>query len=400
MNLVKRLLPALSITLASAAYPLDWSGNLAVEARIFPSAARWSEQKNSGLSLSFQPELRHQWHDGKRGLTFIPFLRIDSTDEERTHADIREFKYLHVADGWEIRAGIDKVFWGVTESQHLVDIVNQTDLIENIDGEDKLGQPMVRVTRVLGNGAIDLFLLPWFRERTFPGAEGRLRTPLVVDTDRARYESDLEQRHFDYALRWNQTIGPVDAALSWFHGTARAPDLVPDTQAGATQNGASGLIPYYPLLRQAGLEFQYTGEAWLWKLEAVHRETKGKDYRAAVGGFEYTFVGIHDTQLDLGVLAEYNYDSRRLDASSPFQNDLFIGTRLTFNDTQSSELLAGGFFDLDYHSRSFRVEASRRIGQSYKLSVEGQLFLDMASRDPLAAFAADDFIRIELTRYF
>ena len=179
MNLAQRLLPALSIIFASAAYPLDWSGNLAVEARLFPSAAQWSEQKNGGLSLSFQLELRHQWHDGKRGLTFIPFLRVDSMDEERTHADIRELKYLHVADGWEIRAGIDKVFWGVTESQHLVDIVNQTDLIENIDGEDKLGQPMVRVTRVLGNGAIDLFLLPWFRERTFPGSKGRLRTPLV-----------------------------------------------------------------------------------------------------------------------------------------------------------------------------------------------------------------------------
>lgn len=390
-----RILCACVLAFASAAYPVDWSGNLAVEVRIFPSAARWPEQKNGGLSLSFQPELRHQWHDGKRGFTFIPFLRVDSMDEERTHADIRELKYLHVADGWELRAGIDKVFWGVTESQHLVDIVNQTDLIENIDGEDKLGQPMVRVTRVLGNGAIDLFLLPWFRERTFPGSKGRLRTPLVVATDRARYESDSEQRHFDYALRWNQTIGPVDAALSWFHGTARDPDLVPDTQAGA-----SGLIPYYPLLRQAGLEFQYTGEAWLWKLEAVHRNTTGKDYCAAVGGFEYTFVGIHDTPLDLGVLAEHNYDSRRLDASSPFQNDLFIGTRLTFNDPQSSEVLAGGFFDLDYDSRSFRVEASRRIGESYKLSVEGQLFLDMASRDPLAAFAADDFIRIELTRYF
>jgi len=395
MKLANRLFPVLVIAFTSAAYPLDWSRNLAVEVRSFPSAARWSEQKNGGLSLSVQPELRHQWHDGKRGLTFIPFLRIDSMDEERTHADIREFKYLHVADGWELRVGIDKVFWGVTESQHLVDIVNQTDLIKNTDGEDKLGQPMVRVTRVLGNGAIDLFLLPWFRERTFPGSKGRLRTLLVVDTDRARYESDLEHRHFDYALRWNQAIGPIDAALSWFHGTAREPDLVPDTQ-----DGTSSLIPYYPLLRQAGLEFQYTGEAWLWKLEAVHRDTQGKDYRAAVGGFEYTFVGIHDTPLDLGVLAEYHYDSRRLDASSPFQNDLFVGTRLTFNDTQSSEVLAGSFFDLDYDSRSFRVEASRRIKQSYKLSVEGQLFLDMAPSDPLAAFAADDFIRIELTRYF
>jgi len=390
-----KLFPLLLLAFASAAYPVEWSGNLAVEARIFPFDAQWPGQENGGPSLSLQPEFRHRWRDGKRGLTIIPFLRIDSTDEERTHADIRELNYLHVTDGWEIRAGIDKVFWGVTESQHLVDIVNQTDLVENIDGEDKLGQPMVRVTKVLENGALDLFLLPWFRERTFPGSEGRLRAPLVVDTDQAHYESDQEERHPDYALRWNQTRGAVDLALSWFAGTARNPQLRP-----GAKHGKPVLIPHYPLLRQAGLEFQYTGEAWLWKLEAVHRETKREDYLAAVGGFEYTFVGIRDTPLDLGLLAEYHYDSRRSDASSPLRNDLFIGTRLTLNDAESSELLAGGIFDLDYSSKSFRLEASRRIGPDYTLSIEGQLFLDIDPRDPLAAFATDDFIRIELTRYF
>jgi len=395
MKLVKRLLPAFLMAVASVAYPVEWSGNLAVELRTIPSAAQWPEQKNNGLSLSFQPELRRRWNDGKRGVSFIPFFRVDSMDEERTHADIRELKYLRVTKDWEVHVGIDKVFWGVTESQHLVDIINQTDLIENIDGEDKLGQPMVRVVRVLENGSIDFFLLPWFRERTFPGVKGRLRTPLVVATDRARYESGVEQKHLDYALRWNRTIGAVDAALSWFDGIARAPELLL-----GTKHGAAVLIPYYSQLRQAGLEFQYTGEAWLWKLEAVYHDTKKESYRAAVGGFEYTFVGIRNAPLDLGVLAEYHYDSRRLAASSPLQDDLFIGTRLTFNDTQSSELLAGGIFDLDHSGKSFRVEASRRIGQNYKLSLEGQLFSGIVPRDPLAAFRADDFIRIELTRYF
>ncbi|CAD7854445.1 MAG: hypothetical protein [Olavius algarvensis Gamma 1 endosymbiont] len=240
-----KLFPLLLLAFASAAYPVEWSGNLAVEARIFPFDAQWPGQENGGPSLSLQPEFRHRWRDGKRGLTIIPFLRIDSTDEERTHADIRELNYLHVTDGWEIRAGIDKVFWGVTESQHLVDIVNQTDLVENIDGEDKLGQPMVRVTKVLENGALDLFLLPWFRERTFPGSEGRLRAPLVVDTDQAHYESDQEERHPDYALRWNQTRGAVDLALSWFAGTARNPQLRP-----GAKHGKPVLIPHYPLLRR------------------------------------------------------------------------------------------------------------------------------------------------------
>ena len=41
--------------------------------------------------------------------------------------------------------GIDKVFWGVIESRHLVDYINQTDGVEDVDGEDKLGQPMINL---------------------------------------------------------------------------------------------------------------------------------------------------------------------------------------------------------------------------------------------------------------
>ena len=97
-------------------------------------------------------------------------------DSERTHFDIRELFGLWVFERWELGVGIRKVFWGVTESQHLVDIINQTDLVDSIDGEEKLGQPMVNVSIPHEWGTVDLFILPYFRERTFPGRDG---TPQV-----------------------------------------------------------------------------------------------------------------------------------------------------------------------------------------------------------------------------
>ena len=60
--------------------------------------------------------------------------------------DIRELNYLLFGETWEVRLGVDKVFWGTTEFVHLVDIVNQTDLVEDVDGEDKLGQPTVNLS--------------------------------------------------------------------------------------------------------------------------------------------------------------------------------------------------------------------------------------------------------------
>ena len=73
--------------------------------------------------------------------------------------------------------------------------------------------------------------------------------------------------------------------------------------------------------------------------EGIHRKLKDSNYNAAVGGFEYTIPGIAGSSKDLGLLAEYHYDSRGKLATTPFQKDLFAGARLAFNDADSTEML-------------------------------------------------------------
>ena len=119
-----------------------------------------------------------------------------------------------------------KVFWGVTEAVHLVDIVNQTDLVESLDGEEKLGQPMIDLSLIRDWGVVDLFVLPWFRERTFPSEDGRPRFAIPIDTHDPIYESSAEQHHVDFAARWSNSIGEWDIGLSYFYGTSREPRFV------------------------------------------------------------------------------------------------------------------------------------------------------------------------------
>ena len=126
-----------------------------------------------------------------------------------------------------------------------------------------------------------------------------------------------------------------------------------------------------------------------------------KDYSAAVTGFEYSFVGIQDSNINLGMLMEYHFDSREDEATSPFQNDLFIGSRFDFSDEQSTEILAGGVFDLDTSTRSFRIEAARRLGQSWKFTGRRiKVFEHIDPNDLQFALRDDDFLSLELARYF
>ncbi len=373
-----------------------WSGHAALQGRIYTQSPADPRQHGDVASVSFQPEYYHSWNDNRDSFLVVPFVRWDQHDEERSHADLRELAWIHAAPSWELRAGVRKVFWGVTESQHLVDIINQTDLVEDPDGEDKLGQPMVNLAWVRDWGTLDLFVLPYFRERTFPGSAGRLRPPLAVDTDQARYESAREQRHIDAALRWSRYLGDWDIGLSHYSGTRREPRLVP----GFDDQGAPVLVPHYDLIRQTGLDVQMTRGAWLWKLEAIYRKGQGERFFAATGGVEYTLIGIGDGNADVGLVAEYLYDERGAKATTPFQNDVMVGLRLALNDVQSSAALLGAIVDSDSGATFYSLEASRRLGHQWKVDLEARAFVDVPVSDPLYGLHRDDYLQVELGYYF
>ncbi len=385
----------ISTVVTNNSWASEWRGNIAAELRYFPQDPLDPRQfEGENLSVSTQPEYYTSWDNGDQTFIFTPYVRLDQNDDERTHGDIRELAWSKIAADWELSIGFRQVFWGVTESQHLVDIINQTDLVDNIDGEDKLGQPMINVKLIQDWGTLGLFALTGFRERTFPGEEGRLRTILPVDTDNPIYESSKENRRIDFAARWSHFIDIWDIGVSYFHGTSRDPLFIPN-------GNFTALLPVYKIIDQAGLDVQATIGSWLWKLELISRNGFiDRRYTALTGGFEYTLVGILQTKYDLGLLAEYLFDDRGKDGTTPFDNDMMLGGRFTFNDVQSTELLAGFIFDLDNDSRSAFIEASRRIGDAWKLSVEARSFFNIEFNDALYTLLNDDYLQAELAWYF
>lgn len=386
-------------TVAGAAGEWELSGSVAAELRIFPDSPAFVEQNDATFSpsASFEPEIVYEWNDGRDRLTAVPFLRLDAHDDHRTHADLREANWLRVGDGWDLVIGIDKVFWGVTESRHLVDIVNQDDRVEDIDGEDKLGQPMLNLNLYRDWGRLGLFVLPGFRERTFPADDARLRGPLPI-ADTATFDSGTGDWHTDLALRWAHAIGAWDIGLAHFHGTSREPRFIPRVGVG----GGEQLVPHYDQIDQTSLDLQLTTGAWLWKLEALTRSGHGHRFAAAVGGFEVTHYDMLGTGADLGLLAEYLYDGRDKDRAPPtaLEDDIFLGVRLALNDPQDSSALVGTVIDRRSGAAIVFVEAERRLGDSWRIELESRLFFDVPDDDPLAGIRNDSFVTLRLNRFF
>ena len=394
---MKKYFYLLTLVFSSSLWANEWSGNIAFEYKSFNQDALSSSQFNQYGSVSVQPEWFHEWDKGKQSLTFVPFARWDQYDEERTHSDIRELSWLKVFDESELRVGIRKVFWGVSESQHLVDVINQTDLVESMDGEEKLGQPMINYALINDWGTVDLFVLPYFRERTFPGVKGRLRTSFIIDTTNPIYESKDKENNIDYAIRWSHSIGDWDIGLSHFVGTSRDPIY----KVGVDANSNTVFRPEYNLMHQTGLDVQATKEAWLWKVEAINRRIKGESYNAATAGFEYTFYSIFEGSSDIGLVVEYLYDDRGTKALTPFEDDLMMGLRWTNNDENDTTILFGVIADREDSSRLYSIEGSRRIGQNWKLNIEARIFEGIKAADKfLYPLRQDSFAQVELAYYF
>ncbi|MDX1455435.1 MAG: hypothetical protein R3217_08280 [Gammaproteobacteria bacterium] len=389
---------------SAAANASELTGEVEYLARYFVEPPAWPGQvgndgtlASSDHMLKVKLEYYQDWNGGDTRLVITPVGRyIDgNAGFDRSDGDVEELYLRQTVGNSDFYFGYRKIFWGVTESVHLVDIVNQSDVVEDIDLEDRLGQPMLQWSTFSDFGTFDVIVMPVFRERRLPESEQRLR-PFIPYLDDPLYEDSEGDEHVDVAIRWSQFIGDWDIGVSHFSGTAREPLFIP----GLDGDGNAVLRPFYAQLDQTSVDLQATKGSWLWKLEVASRDQLDDRNTRLAGGFEYSFYGVQGSDADLGVIAEYLFDDAGDNATSPFEDDIFIGGRLAFNDVAGSEILAGVFHDLDGEGRVYSVEASRRIGNSWKVALTARVFESDEMTSLLYSFRQDDFLSFSVTKYF
>ncbi|MYF45552.1 MAG: hypothetical protein F4073_02545 [Rhodobacteraceae bacterium] len=374
----------------------DWSvehwGKVTFGTRIFLDDPAHTGQKGNNFSLTFEPTIYSESAEGN-SFTFTPFIMIDSVDSERTHVDIREAYYLTFGSlgesEWELRIGIDQVFWGTAESHNPVNVINQTDYVVHPNGESKLGQPMVHGTLAGDWGMLDAFVLPYYRPRTFPGIKGRFRSKPPVQNYRKQIYRG--RNNIDLAARYSNSIGALDFGVSYFDGTSRDPRL---------ERNNTGVIQNYDLIKQVGLDLQLTLGAFLGKAEWITREqitdenTRSRSHVSVLGG-EYAFYGIFESEADLTLFAEWNHDTG---GNSLLQDDLFFAARYSFNDILDTDITVALIDDRDFDTKTLNIEFNRRLSDSFSLTVEAFKFLEEDQGDVLSQqIVNDEYVALDLS---
>ena len=323
-------------------------------------------------------------------ITIRAIGRYDDKDNNRTYFDLQKFKYEYFLDDATLSIGNDIIFWGVNESFHVVDIINQSNIAENLAGTKKLGQPMLALSLYEEIGDISIYVMPYFRERIFPGNKGRPRYAAEIEKDTVSYESSKEEKKVDIAIRFSKVVDDFDIGIAHFRGNARDPELI-------VNQSTLKLDQYYPILSQTSIDIQATKESWLYKLEALSGKIESENHIKTAGGIEYTFYGINDTPQDLGIVAEYLFDDR---SSNPFNNETALAIRWNKNDINATTLLAGAYLDLRGDSNRFFCEYERRLSDDLKIFLDASLNGHINSKDFTYAFSEDSSLTIKIAKYF
>lgn len=374
---------------SAACDQVSFSGELGGWARYYPDEPQWvGQEQGNDLELTFAPGVSWVGEDGLSMVVAEMFFRGNSSDKNRNHVDLSELLYTRKYSGFDISLGVGKVFWGTTESRHLVDVVNQTDAVEELKHEQKLGQPMLNVNVYRDWGALGFFYLPYFRERTFPAIDGRQRYEKPVDTDNPVYRGGGGRETQDFSIRYSHYVGDFDFALYFFDGINRAPAYV---------ESGDYLSPIYYQMSQVGFDGQYVYDALLVKYEQIIQENEVERYAASVAGLEYTFYSVWDKVWDVGLIAEYLYSGKEFGGRDLFDDDVFVGVRAAMNDVADTTLLAGAYLDSNDGDVIFLAEFESRVSSRTTLGVKVELF---SGRGSVADLDHDDLIEVSYKIFF
>ena len=231
------------------------AGEIEIGARLFPEDGFSPQQvqlfpvfQGTLLATRVSEQRNHHWR-------LNVFGRVDVRDQRQSHADVREATWTwRPNQTWNVRGGILADEWGFTESNTVIDIVNQRDQLEAPNSDAKLGQPGVSFASRLPAGRLTVYALPWHRTLQFAGSAGRFRPLVKLD------EPHTSGRSSAWAARWDLRKRRLEMGLSHFQGVSREPSM------GAV---AAGFRAIYPVVHQTGAELQLLVGSGLLKADII-----------------------------------------------------------------------------------------------------------------------------------
>jgi len=372
---------------------LEYKGDIGIEGDYFSHDIDGKREASAALRSEF--EIKKNLRKAKLKLKAKAIY--DFKDSERRYIDFSELYYKYDFEDSELLIGKNTLFWGALEVYNIVDVFNTKDLLDDpFDYDKKLGAWNLSWTKFFENSEFSMMLKFKEEDQKIQDKESVYNfLPFPYDNDLKtqydnrpsiflRYAGFGDEMQIDYAFIYE---AGYDSQRYFSYKEGRL-----------YQNAywVNKLMAYATLVYEDTI---YKAEAAL----AASDDVKVSDYLQSGLGLERTLYGIWDKK-DLGLLVEYyrydRFNDTKLsvkELGQLFQNDLYFGGRLTFNDLASSEILAGVDIDLESSEKIYFFKYETRLYESYKV----QLHYQHLNADNEESYFDDlDHLKLAVSYYF
>lgn len=240
---------------------------------------------------------------------------------------LRDFVTSYSTNNFNFYGGITSEFWGVTESRHLVNVINPADARFDKYGQKLLSVPIFKAGILTPGSQLSLYLMPCQRHLSSSSSNSHNYGNSATSSSESFVDIECDGLT-DFALRDEVVYGPIDLGLSYFKGISR------EINGGVNSPSKGG---NYPIISRYSIDIQATIGPSLYKLEMLAQTSSGHDY-ASVGGIEYLLPYSESRISDFSILAEYLWDTRCIKDS--LNCGAMLGARWVANNASGTQMLA------------------------------------------------------------
>ena len=333
-------------------FAFDIKGNIEVEYKKYFEVK--SSKSDESKSISGQIETKKEFANSYI-FSKIEFLK-DNDDKKREYILLNEIFYKYMGDDYDFIIGKNIKFWGALELHNLTDIFNAKNILNDVTDKDKkLGSFNISYMKILENeDELSFLIKPIEEKQKFVWAKNPLNNfPLPYDENFKK-----EKKRPTIYLKYDGSRSGLDFRFIFQNGYDSYRDLIMENNR---------LKQYLYLVNKFITYNTFVKDDTLYKLEFAYTDVldygKIDDYYEIGGGIEHTIYSLFDKK-DVGVLAEY-YKSD-MDREIIYQNDIFVGVRISFNDKDSSEVITGVIKDFDNQENSYSFEYNTRFFENFK----------------------------------
>ena len=403
-------------------------GEVSFEAKTFKDDKNpETDDQKIGLSSKLTAKFKRGRFRGKTTLT----AKAEEAKAGENFLFLEESFVMYRKSPWLVKLGFQVFNWSATEVFHPSDIINARSI--GGDGiEEKRGELTFLVQRKVGNGRLNILVMPRFEDPKFPDKFYFSGTGLSIK-EPLWWEEENRVSFDNYGLQGGafltQSLGPVDLILYGIKKRDRTNGILYRSQ------DSGDLHPLFFPVTHYGGTLQWVLGTWNIKAEYDKRKFEG-DFANS-----YTLEDVNYQKLSwlygqsIGVetLSEYDILALGLEKSffwssgpettfileaqsilsatkeeradlSIFQRDVLIGIRHALNDVMGTEFFLSFLTDVE-RDREYLVsfQYSRRLSNNWKIKL-GAKYIDAPLKGTipqgLEYSHEKNELNMKLTRFF